>query len=92
MSTISLASGYLRNRARHGERDAWLTYGRSLADRLGLTGDDWALRQQLPAVARRIVADHEAPVDLLAQAATESGQPFLVAIVHVSMAGKAVAA
>jgi hypothetical protein len=89
--TLFLAAGYLRNRARHGEYDAWLTHGRLLADRLGLAGDDWARRQELPAEARRIVAAHEAPVDRLTEAAAESGQPFLVAIVHVSTACKAVA-
>jgi hypothetical protein len=51
-----LAAGYLRNRARHGERDAWLTYGRPLAARLGLTGDAHAQRQQLPAAANAVLA------------------------------------
>jgi hypothetical protein len=54
--TISLATGYLRNHTRHGEHDAWLTHGRTLATRLGLTGDNWQQRQQLPNAARRITA------------------------------------
>ena len=51
-----LAWGYLRNRARHGEYDAWLTYGRQLASHVGLTGDAYAQRQQMTAAARAIVA------------------------------------
>jgi hypothetical protein len=55
-TVVALAAGYLRNIARHGEYDAWLTHGRPLADRLGLAGDHWTRRQQLPSVAREILA------------------------------------
>jgi hypothetical protein len=55
-AAASLATGYLRNFDRHGEYDAWLTNGRLLATRLGLTGDTYAQRQQLPAAARSVLA------------------------------------
>jgi len=56
VTEAALAAGYLRNHARHGEHDAWLTHGRPLAARLGLDGDAWSQRQQLPSMARTVLA------------------------------------
>lgn len=55
-AAASLATGYLRNFDRHGEYDAWLTHGRPLAACLGLAGDTYLQRQQLPAAARSVLA------------------------------------
>lgn len=82
---VSLAAGYLRGHARHGNHDAWLTHGSTLARHFNLTGDTWEQRQQMPALAQQIIDTHEAPITRLTQAAAKSGMPLLVAVLHVAL-------